>query len=831
MTHAFSFDFTCPLPNGLHARPATTLSQVAAKFAASVSLLNRRTGLVADAKSLLSIVGIDVRLDDPCQITVAGGDQEQAAATLKRFVEQELPGCDEPLMAVGAGTGLPEILKRQGAMALSGLPACGGIGQGRLVVLGATALPERIGEKSGDPDQECQRLATALEQVGADLEFRLLQTPAGTEADVLKAHLAILRDPAWMASLRQATGQGESAGNAVLLATRHHMEQLRQSASIYLQQRAMDVQDAGTALLRSLGVGLAETPLPTLTTATIVAAGHLTPQQFLALDRKFLKGLVLGDAGITSHTVILARSFGIPAVAGMTDLGSLGASREALVDGGRGLAFADPTPATLKFYDLQIRKQERRRQRQAVLAKQTGTSGIEIAANIAIAAEATSAFQAGAEGIGLFRTEMLFLNADHPVTEDEQFEHYRQVVAAAAGKPVIIRSLDIGGDKPLPYMALPKEENPFLGLRGLRVHQAHPELAAAQIRAVVRTSAFGPVKFMAPMVATVEEARWFHGQIRQAQQDLASQGIAFDPAMPVGIMVEVPAIAWILDPLCEFLDFFSLGTNDLTQYTQAADRGNAAVASLYSHRHPAMLRQVRHIAAEIKSRNRWVGVCGDMGADPEMLPFLAAMGIDEVSVPASEVPKLQAARAQMPVAEECQKALETIVACATRAEVETALASLKPRQALPLIAVGMIDLETEAASKEELLRAFADRLHEDGRTDDPDAIEAALWAREAVYSTSMIPGFAVPHCKSPAVGTNTLGLFRLKQPVDWQASEPQPVSVAILLVSRDVPGDNAHMKVFAKLARRLMHEGFQQTLATETDPQKLSDFLQAELGL
>jgi fructose-specific PTS system IIA-like component len=402
------------------------------------------------------------------------------------------------------------------------------------------------------------------------------------------------------------------------------------------------------------------------------------------------------------------------------------------------------------------------------------------------------------------------------------------MIMAARRRPVIIRAIDVGGDKPLPYLALPHEDNPFLGRRGIRLYPDHLELVDAQIRAVLRASAHGPVKLMAPMVTTVEEGQWFRNRVVHWQKDLNAKGVLLDPAMPVGMMVEVPASALMLDHMCGIFDFFSYGTNDLLQYWQAADRGNPRVGNLYNHRHPSFFRLLRRSIWEANARGRWVGICGDMATDPAMLPLLQALGFNEISVPVAEIPVLRAARAGLSKIDG-RNLLERVCRCGTIAEVDMVLAAAAPAASGAQVSPEMISLNSSASTQAEAIRELVDLMHEHGRTKNPDAVEEAIWAREQVSTTGFGHGIAIPHCKMDAVAVNTLGVLKLATPIAWNSIDGQPVSTVILLASHNDKVDNVHMQIFAKLCRQLMHEEFRAGLAAATDAASLCAFLKNDL--
>jgi fructose-specific PTS system IIA-like component len=573
-----------------------------------------------------------------------------------------------------------------------------------------------------------------------------------------------------------------------------------------------------------------------LTEPSVVIAENLTPQQLLDLDRKGIRALVLEAAGTTSHTVILARSLAIPTLIGVKNLPQLlSPGQEVVVDANRGVVIPKCTPPVRRYYEREL---STLRKRQVVLARDAMAPAItadgrriEVAANLSSAEELAPAFANGADGIGLFRTEMLFTGRDHPPSEDEQFEVYAQTARAARGRPVILRTFDIGGDKPVAYFKLPAEDNPFLGYRGVRIYEEHRDLVRAQLRAILRASAFGRVHLMIPMVASREEVLWVKAQLAEAQRDLRSRQIAFDPAMPVGIMIEIPSVAFILDQMCEEVDFFSIGTNDLVQYFLAVDRGNPRVSRLSSVRNPAFLRFLKQIVDDAHKGGKYIGMCGEMAADISHLPLLLALGLDEISVPSFEIPMLKERISRL-TASASQSLLSGALKCKGVAEVESLLAAgAVSGPESPLLDRDLVVLGSKSESKEEAIREIINAFYIKARTNDPDRLEEAVWSREEVYSTGLGYGFAIPHCKTDAVVTGSIGVLKLSRPVEWGALDGQPVHTVILLAARESDANGRHMQIFSQLARKLMSEEFRSQLVQAEDPNAVLGYLMDELAI
>ncbi|HEX4350504.1 MAG TPA: phosphoenolpyruvate--protein phosphotransferase, partial [Verrucomicrobiae bacterium] len=520
-------------------------------------------------------------------------------AALTEFLHEKFPHCDQPLTTNTRPNGefrLPPCLNHAGAVLHRGTSVVPGVASGRAVRIGKTHAAVVAHNGTVDPKVEWHRLEKALEKLVENYDARLARADHGIEADLLKVHRSIARDVEFRRQLSEEIVRNRHpAAQAIAGTEKHFSEMLAATESDLLRERALDIQDVCGQLLHQLDGAMAVNTSPQLAADSIVAAESLTPGQFLALNRNFLKGLVLGQAGQTSHTVILARSFNIPTLAGVENLASINVEgQEVVVDADLGALVTHLTPATRRYYALEKQRIEARRAHLQKMSAQPAITRdgyrLEIAANIATAGEASAAFDSGAEGIGLFRTEMLFLDRKSPPDEAEQLATYREVLAAANGRPVVFRTLDVGADKKPGYLNLPEEENPFLGCRAVRIYREFESLFRTQIRALVRASGFGKLRVMIPMIATVDEARWVGQIIADEQKNCATANVKFDGAMPVGAMIEVPSAVFALEALAQEFDFFSVGSNDLLQYFMAADRMDSRLGALYDPLQPAFLR-------------------------------------------------------------------------------------------------------------------------------------------------------------------------------------------------------------------------------------------------
>ncbi|MBK7405085.1 MAG: phosphoenolpyruvate--protein phosphotransferase [Phycisphaerales bacterium] len=833
------YSFVCNLAHGLHGRPASILAAKAGEFSSSI-LLRRQVEnppAPADVRSVLSIIGLDIHLGETCRLTAEGTDAAEAIAALRDLIEHRLEQIEAEAEASGprpdADVRLPVILKRLGVAYAGGRAVCAGAGMGRVVIVGGLTLPaDAAAATPADAGEELRAARRAVDAVRADLTERSRGAGDATERALLAAHAEIANDPALWDALTAAIRGNATAPQAVLAAAEQLAATLRGAATAYVRERALDVQDIAMQLLDRLLPESSNATQVDLAAESVVFAEALTANQLLRMDRSLVKGLVLGAVGPTSHTVILARNFGIPCIIDVVDVAVRArAGDTAVVDGDGGFMISPVPPEVARFYERERAAQDRRLARLVPLACRpavtTDGRGLEVATNAADAAEIGHAVAMGADGVGLFRTEFLFLDRESAPDEGEQFDIYAAAVQAAAGRPIIFRTFDIGGDKPAPYMRIPGEENPFLGCRGLRLYRPHLGLLRTQLRALIRAAGRAPsgtVKIMAPMVAEPGEAAWFRGEVETVCAELGSAGAA-GGEIPIGIMVEVPSVALSIDLFAPHVDFLSIGTNDLCQYWMAADRGNAGVATLCDPHHPSFLRVLRLIVGEARRHGKWIGVCGEMGGRLRDLPLMIGLGVDEISGSARQVASLKLGVAAADSAR-CRALLDAACDSTGPEGVEALLDGHVWRgddaRAQPVIDPGCILVGADASSKEEAIRQAVDLLWIAGRTDAPRPVEEAVWAREETYSTGLGHGFAVPHCKCDAVSAPTLAVLKLEQPIEWGSMDDKPVTTVLLLA---VPasesgggGAAAHMKIFATLARRLMHEEFRDALDSLRDP-------------
>lgn len=827
------FSFVCPLSSGMHARPASELAGVANNFTSECALTNLRNRRVANAKSVLSIIAADIRHGDHCVVRLSGADEQSARANLNRFVAEVLPGCDVSLAesAHPNRNSLPRVLQAAGVSCCFGAPAGPGIAHGKVVVVSAMSLPVGLeAETAGSAAEELERIKRATSAVRERIRQKLKSSGTRLSEAVLQADLAMADDVLFAEKLAEEVAKGKSAGYAVLETGEFFINLLRRSENEYIRERASDIEEISVQLLDSIYGTDFQEKVVRLQEPSIVVAETLGPQQLLALDRRWLKAIVLEHSGANSHALILARSHCIPAVVGIKNARlTLSPGQEVLVDANRGFVTLDFSAPVQRFYAREQRALEQRRVLRSndagapVISKDAGT--FEVAASASSREGLKLAFENGADGIGLFRTEMNFLERERPPSEDEEFEIYAQAARLSGGRPVIIRTVDLGGDKPARYLNLPREDNPFLGYRGARIYAEHRELLQTQLRAILRASIYGRLQIMAPMISALQEVLRFKAEIATAKGYLELQKIPFQADTPIGIMVEVPSVAFILDQLCTEVDFFSIGTNDLAQYFFAAARDNPRVTELSNVLHPGFLRFLKRIVDDIHAGKKWVGMCGEMASELLHLPLLLGLGLDEISITASKIPEFKG-KVQGLSRADCERLLAQALACHDAAEVRHLCTSMVPMPAAqPLLTEDLVLLKSESRNKEEAIQEVVNMFYVAGRTENREQLEEALWAREAVYSTGLGFGFATPHCKTNAVTASSIGILKLQEPVDWGAVDGQPVRMVILITMQDSSTGRDHMHVFSTLARKLMDEGFRNQMLAIDDSHKMVRFL------
>jgi phosphotransferase system enzyme I (PtsI) len=535
-----------------------------------------------------------------------------------------------------------------------------------------------------DAEHETARLTEAIaeadRQLGGIYEHSVEEV--GEEAAaVFQAHQEFLADPVLLEEVdRLIQEEGTGAPRAVETAFESYAQQLEAFEDEYFRERAVDLRDVSRRLRRIMAGVQAQELLVDLASPVVVVARDLTPSDTAQMNKKMVLGFCTATGGRTSHTAIIARILGIPAVVGIGEaVLELKSGQSLVVDGGEGVVLAGCDQATIAEY-AKLREEQveaGKRGKSAAQAPAVTVDGhqVEVVANIADAASAEEALEYGAEGVGLFRTEYLFLNRQSIPSEEEQYADYRAVADVLGDRPLIIRTLDIGGDKQLPYLDMGQEMNPFLGWRAIRLCLDSPEIFEPQLRALLRASVDRNVQIMIPMVATLEEVQRAQSMLDSVKRQLAVEGVPFDASTEVGIMVEVPSAAMMADVLAKAVDFFSIGTNDLIQYTMACDRVNEKVAYLYDPLNPAVLRLIKNVIDSAHRESKWVGLCGEMAGDLEAIPLLLGLGLDEFSMNAHAIPAAKALIRSLSRSE-TQRISDQAVAMSSAAEVREHLRSV-----------------------------------------------------------------------------------------------------------------------------------------------------------
>ena len=522
-------------------------------------------------------------------------------------------------------------------------------------------------------DAELQRLQTASALCAGELSAlieSLRQNAVADQAEILDFQLLLLEDENYMGRIAGIV-QGEQVNceYAVARHSRLYREELSALDNPYLNERAADISDIEQRLLRALSRrGKAALP----SDPVIAVAQDLTPSQVVELGHGKLEGIILEKGGLSSHCVILARSMGIPCIIGAAGiLAQVEQGQPVLLDAEAGEIVPSPDEEAVRRYrQYQEAKQRERQSLEQFRCGKTATADgrtMKVYANITSHLEVPGILEQGGEGVGLLRTEMLYMEQDAPPDEETQFSFYSAIVKGLAGRPLIIRTLDVGGDKSIPYLGIPPEENPFLGYRAIRYCLDHPEIFKPQLAAILRAAALGPVRLMLPMVAAAGEVVQAKEIVAAVRRELEDRGTAAGP-VPVGIMVETPAAAVMADQLAGLVDFFSIGTNDLTQYLFAADRNNPRVASLNSYFQPALLRMVERICRCAHEKGIEVGICGQAGEVEQLIPLWVGMGVDELSVSIPSIPRVRRRISRCDTAA-CRELAGRALACISEAEV------------------------------------------------------------------------------------------------------------------------------------------------------------------
>lgn len=674
-------DIVIQNPTGLHARPAKVFVNTAKQFKSNIRV--QHGDKKANAKSLISMLTLGVEPGSEITILVDGADEEAAMEALHTAVldglgegdhiaahQEEKPAISKQAPATNGQsatvTSSPEPIKNN---QIKGIAAAPGIAIGPVYQFKQAEL--KIEETFAGSSEEQNRLQEAIERARSQLTAlrkQMLERKATAEADIFDVHLEIMDDPDLLDAVLEKINAKQPAAKAWQTTIDTRAKLVAGLNDPLLAARSADLHDVGYRVLRLLADGADNEPkLPDH--PVIILAHDLSPSDTASLDKERVLGFCTAVGGPTAHSAIIARALSLPAIvsAGEKTL-EIEDGTMVIVNGSNGLLTIAPDETAVSHAQKAQQKwQEQRDAANKSAAEPAITQDghrVEIVANIGGVSDAQKAMHSGAEGVGLLRTEFLFLERTEAPTEEEQFTVYRDIAQAMQNQPVIIRTLDIGGDKPLPYIDVPPEENPFLGERGIRLCLNRPGLLREQLRAILRATKYGKLRIMFPMVADIGEFRAARAMVEEVRAELNAAPVE------VGIMIEIPSAALMADAFAPEIDFFSIGTNDLTQYTLAMDRMHPSLAGKSDGLHPAVLRLIKKTVTAAHAAGKWTGVCGELGADPQAVPILIGIGVDELSVSVPAIPTVKAQVRSLQLGE-AQALAEKALNCATAEEVRT----------------------------------------------------------------------------------------------------------------------------------------------------------------
>ena len=536
--------------------------------------------------------------------------------------------------------GMAEVIRGKGVIS--------GIAVGKIMLAGQNLDGYLVKYTAGDKETEKQKAQDALTAVAENLRSsieRLKKQKMTEQAAIMEAHRMMVQDPMMAENIMEKIDVTASAPHAVLKATEEQAVMFEQMADEYFAARAVDLRDVGKRVAKFI-LGVKE---PEIGDEKVILCGReIEPSVIAGMPTENIAGVILGSGSTTAHAVIIAKARAIPTIVGLNKddrIDKIKDGDHVIIDGERGEILINPTEEERASYNERIRKQQELAAHYAALkdlpAVTTDGVKIDLMANIGSHMDVDNALTYGAEGVGLFRSEFVFMGRQDIPNEEDQFKAYKEAVEKCAGKLCVIRTMDIGGDKPLPYLNIPPEENPFLGYRAVRISLERRDLFLPQLKAILRAGVYGKAAIMIPMVINVAEFKKVKELLGEAKLELSHEGKAYADNVQVGIMVETPAAAIMTPVLAKYVDFFSIGTNDLVQYTLACDRGNASISYLYNHFNPAVLQLIQRTITSAREAGIWVGMCGEMASDPNAAVLLMAMGISELSMSAPSIPRVK----------------------------------------------------------------------------------------------------------------------------------------------------------------------------------------------
>ena len=622
-------------PNGLHARPAAVLAKLATQFNFPLYLVKGEEK--ANAKSIVEIMGLALEQGAAVQLQAHTADESRARHALEKLTAALREGLGESETKKQQPAGQPAAVDFSAPVTLKALCACAGLAHGTAWKFAAGEIP--FEEAADNIQQQEEIFKTTLTALEKELQDEAANSPSNAAKEILSAHLFLLKDPFLLARSKEVISQGKTASFAFNEAIRASIDLLKKTQNRFLMERIADLKDLRKRVLLKIS-GKEETP-PAFPDGCIVFAEDLLPSDLSFFDAH-VRGVVLAQGSPTAHSAIMLRNMGIPTlVAAGEAVLNVPAGSKTYIDAAEGLLFVNPSAQeeerlNAKFTESARKEAELKQSGQGPALTKNGLR-VLVGGNVSNEKEALYAYQNGADTLGLVRTEFLFLQGTTtPPSEEAQLACYQQIVNAMHGRPVTLRTLDIGGDKPVEFVRLPKEQNPVLGLRGVRTYELNEPLFRAQIRAMLRVKPAGVVRIMLPMISFIEEAALMRRLIKEEQQNLG-----IEAPLEIGIMVEVPSAALLAEQFAEEVDFFSIGTNDLTQYTLAIDRGHPSLAARADHLNPAVLHLIAATGRAGKKHHKPVAVCGAMAGDSQAVPLLVGLGVTELAVSAQAVGKIK----------------------------------------------------------------------------------------------------------------------------------------------------------------------------------------------
>lgn len=535
---------------------------------------------------------------------------------------------------------MAEIIRGKGVIS--------GIAMGKIMLAGQNLDGYLVNYKPEDKateKQKAQDALTAVAEILCESIEKLKSKDMKEQAAIMEAHRMMVQDPMMADNIMAKIEELGNAPQGVLKAAEEQAVMFEQMEDEYFAARAVDLRDVGKRVAKYI-LGVKE---PEIGDEKVILCGReIEPSVIAGMETEKIAGVLLGSGSTTAHAVIIAKARAIPTIVGLNKedrIDRIADSDHVIMDGERGEIVINPAPEDIASYDEKIKKQKELAEHYAALkdlpAVTTDGVKVDLMANIGTHMDVDNALNYGAEGVGLFRSEFVFMGRQDIPTEEDQFKAYKEAIEKCKGKLCVIRTMDIGGDKPLPYLNIPEEENPFLGYRAVRISLQRRDLFLPQLKAILRAGVYGKAAIMIPMIINVAEFKKVKEFIEEAKLELAHEGKAYSDDVQVGIMVETPAAAIMTPVLAKYVDFFSIGTNDLVQYTLAVDRGNANISYLYNHFNPAVLRLVQRTITSARENGIWAGMCGEMASDPNAAVLLMAMGINELSMSAPSIPRVK----------------------------------------------------------------------------------------------------------------------------------------------------------------------------------------------